>query len=47
MIERMRVLGAGLSINTPEEFTAYIARDYERMAKLSGIGSASRLPALP
>ena len=33
VIERMRVLGAGLSVNTPEEFTAYIARDYERMAK--------------
>ena len=33
VVERMRVLGAGLSVNTPEEFTAYIARDYERMAK--------------
>jgi len=33
VVERMRTLGASLSITTPEEFTAYIARDYERVAK--------------
>ena len=33
VIERMRALGATLPSTTPEEFTAYIARDFERVSK--------------
>jgi len=33
VIERMRLLGADLHTNTPEEFTAYIERDFERVGK--------------
>lgn len=33
VVERMRVLGADLHTNTPEEFVAYIERDFERVGK--------------
>jgi tripartite-type tricarboxylate transporter receptor subunit TctC len=33
VIERMRTLGADLHTNTPEEFAAYVERDFRRVAK--------------